>query len=231
MRILPALDAAREEIDQLRGSAKAAIRIATGDLWGLVILPNVIRLFAEAHPDIVLHVDITDEGTRQEGLQNGVYDLVFGTLSPRYGPIGELEFEPLVRQSTYVYCDRHNALTHQRKIALEDLRDHRWISLGYDDDGGPGLVRQFPRDFAVRADTTMNALLLLRNSCFVMSASSGFEDLFREFGVHAVRMENAGPSQPSGVIYLPRTVERPQVRHFLRRTRRHVRHLGMPTPP
>src|SRR3954463_10591998 len=34
VRVLPALDEARDEIDHLRGRAKAVIRIATGDLWG-----------------------------------------------------------------------------------------------------------------------------------------------------------------------------------------------------
>ncbi|MCS6758000.1 MAG: LysR family transcriptional regulator [Candidatus Devosia euplotis] len=34
VRILPALDEAREEIEQLQGRAKAAIRVASGDLWG-----------------------------------------------------------------------------------------------------------------------------------------------------------------------------------------------------
>lgn len=43
VRILPALDEAKEEIEHLQGRAKAVIRIATGDLWGLVILPGIIK--------------------------------------------------------------------------------------------------------------------------------------------------------------------------------------------
>ena len=71
VKVLPALDEAREEIEHLQGRAKAAIRIATGDLWGLVILPTITRQFALAHPDVVVHVEIADEGTRLQGLRDG----------------------------------------------------------------------------------------------------------------------------------------------------------------
>jgi DNA-binding transcriptional LysR family regulator len=228
VRILPALDAARDEIEHLQGRAKAAIRIATGDLWGLVILPAVVRRFAALHPEVVVHVEITDEGTRQEGLQNGVYDLVFGTLSARYGPIAELKFEPLMRQATYVYCDREHELAREPGVPLDVLLRQRWISPGYEDDVGPGPLGQFPRDFAIRADTTMTALLLLQRSPFLMSASSGFRDLFAGHDIVTLAIEDTGPARSSGVIYPARSTERPPVREFLRRTREHVRNLAVP---
>ena len=80
VRILPALDEAREEIEHLQGRAKASLRLATGDLWGLVILPEVINDFVQAHPDVVVHTTITDDGTRFEGLRNGIYDIVFAQI-------------------------------------------------------------------------------------------------------------------------------------------------------
>src|SRR5690349_21149934 len=58
VRVLPALDEAREEIEHLRGRALAKIHVASGDLWGLVILPGVIKQFAQTHPDVVVHIDI-----------------------------------------------------------------------------------------------------------------------------------------------------------------------------
>ncbi|MFC0011327.1 LysR family transcriptional regulator [Devosia nitrariae] len=228
VRILPALDEAREEIEQLQGRAKAAIRIATGDLWGLVILPEVTRQFAQAHPDVVVHVEIADEGTRLEGLRNGVYDLVFGTFSSRYGPVVEVEFEPMVRQATYVYCDKNHPLANKGVASLDDLLAQRWISPGYEDDAGPGKLARHARDFAVRVDTILNALLLLRHSPFVMSASSGFVSLFADFGIVTIDIDDPGESDDSGVIYPARSLDRPIVRDFLRRAREHAAQVDLP---
>ncbi len=231
VRILPALDEAREEIEQLQGRAKAAIRIAAGDLWGLVILPGVTREFAKAHPDIVVHVEIADEGTRLEGLRNGVYDLVFGTLSANYGPVVEVEFEPMVRQATFVYCDKGHPLARGRAAGLDDLLAQRWISPGYDDDAGPGKLGRHARDFVARVDTMMNALLLLRGSPFVMSASSGFLSLFGEFGIVSIDIDDPGEVHQSGAIYPARSLDRGIVRDFLRRAREHARRVDLPKMP
>ena len=231
VKVLPALDEAREEIEHLQGRAKAAIRIATGDLWGLVILPTITRQFALAHPDVVVHVEIADEGTRLQGLRDGVYDLVFGTMSSRYGPVVQVEFAPMIRQATYIYCDRNHPLAGSAGAGLDVLLQQKWISPGYDDDTGPAPVARHPLDFAVRVDTMMNALLLLRNSPFLMAASSGFVSLFEEFGISRIDTRDVGPGDESGAIYPPRSLERLIVRDFLRRAREHSRQISLPRMP
>lgn len=231
VRVLPALDEAREEIEHLQGRAKAAIHLATGDLWGLVILPEVIQSFAHAHPDVVVHVDITDDGTRFEGLRNGIYDLVFGTFSYKYEAVMQVEFEAMVRQATYVYCDQHHPLAAGGPASLDDLLGQRWISPGYDDDTGPGKLGRHARDFAVRVDTMMHALLLMRNSPLVMAASSGFVSLFRQFGIANIDIEDPGLVQESGAIYPARALEKPLVRDFLRKVRERATELRLPDWP
>lgn len=228
VRILPALDEAREEIEQLQGRAKAAIRIASGDLWGLAILPEVTREFAMTHPHVVVQVEITDEGSRLEGLRNDIYDLVFGTFSARYSPLVKVEFLPLVRQATFVYCDAKHPLQQRESVSLEELLAHRWVSPGYEDDAGPGILASGSRDFAIRVDTMMNALLVLGNSPFLMSASSGFTSLFKHYGLEALRTDDAGRADDSGVIFPARSMERQAVRDFLQLTKQTVSRLKLP---
>jgi DNA-binding transcriptional LysR family regulator len=231
VRVLPALDEAREEIEHLQGRAKAVLHIATGDLWGLVILPEVIRGFAQTHPDVVVHLSITNDGTRFEGLRNGVYDLVFGTLSYKYEAVMQAEFEALVRQATYVYCDARHPLAAGAAPDLETLLAQRWISPGYDDDAGPGKIGRHTRDFAVRVDTMMHALLLMRGSDLMIAASSGFVSLFREFGIVSLDLGDGGQTQESGAIYLKHALEKPLVRDMLRRVRDHAGTLQLPAWP
>lgn len=231
VRVLPALDEAREEIEHLQGRAKATIHVATGDFWGLVILPEVIRDFAAGHADVVVHVDITDDGTRFEGLRNGVYDIVFGTLSYKYEAVMQVEFEAMTRQATYVYGDRNHPLAKGGPAGLDDLLGQRWISLGYDDDSGPGRIGRHTRDFAVRVRTLMHALLLMQDSELVMAASSGFVSLFRQFGIARIDVGDPGLVQASGAIYPARALEKPLVRDFLRKAREKVAELDLPYWP
>ena len=230
VRILPALDEAREEIAQLQGRSRAVIRIAAGDLWGLVILPEVTRQFARTHPHIVVHVEIADEARRLEGLRNGSYDLAFGTPAPRFEPAAPIQFEPLTRQATFVYCDAGHALA-GAAVSAEDLLRQRWISPGFEDDAGPGYLGGHPRDFAARVDSIMHAVLLLRSSPFLMSASSGFLSLFGEFGIATVGIGDPGPVQQSGAIYATRSLDKAILREFLRRVRECVPRLALPDFP
>ncbi len=231
VRVLPALEEAREEIEHLQGRAKAALHIATGDLWGLVILPEVIRGFAQSHPEVVVHITIADDGTRFEGLRNGVYDLVFGTLSYKYEAVMQVEFEAMVRQATYVYCDARQARAIGNAPDLDMLLAQRWISPGYDDDAGPGRIGGHPRDFAVRVDTMMHALMLMQGSPLLMAASSGFVSLFAQFGVVHLELDDRPTPQESGAIYTERSLQKPLVREFLRLARERAAHLPLPTWP
>jgi DNA-binding transcriptional LysR family regulator len=228
VRILPALDEARDEIEHLQGRAKAVIRIAAGDLWGLVILPRVIQEFSKTHPDVLVEVKIADDGSRFEGLRRGVYDLVFGTLSYKYQAVMQVEFETFVRQGTFVYCDQNHKLANSSSINAVELLEQRWISPGYGDDDGPNVLKTFVRDFAVRVDSMPQALLVLRGSTYVMAASSGFRDLFRTLGIVTIDVGDHGGVQASGAIYVPAAAEKSVVRDFLRLVRAETGLLKLP---
>ncbi|MFO1146738.1 MAG: LysR family transcriptional regulator [Alsobacter sp.] len=228
VRVLPALDEAREEIEHLRGRAQAKLHVASGDLWGLVILPGALRRFASMHPSVSVHIDITDDGTRFEGLGNGVYDIVFGRLSEKYQSVMQVAFEPIVRQGTYIYCDREHPLA-GRTAAVDELLRERWISPGYDDDAGPGKLAGHVRTFSVRVNTVMHALLVLRHSSLLMAASSGFVSLFREFGITTVNSEEPSRIQESGALYRPSALDKALVEDFVRAARDEAALLKMPT--
>jgi DNA-binding transcriptional LysR family regulator len=222
IRILPTIEEARDEIRQLQGKSRAIVRIAAGDLWGLVILPQVTRLFAETHGNALVHVEIVDEAERLRGVRDGVYELAFGTFAGGQENSSSLQFEPMVSQGTSVYADANHALAGRATVQASDLWNYRWINPGYEDDGGLNYPGAPPRDFAARVDTVMHAVQLLRTSPFLMSASSGFERLFADLGIRAIDVrDNARMSveRASGAAYPVRALERPMLRDFLRLAR------------
>lgn len=228
LRILPALDEAREEIEQLQGRSRAVIRIASGDLWGLVILPQVTRHFSATHPHIIIKIEIVDERQRIDGLRNGVYDLAFGTLSLRPEDAVHLRFDPLVSQATFVYADAAHPLIARGVASPQSLLEQRWINPGYENDAGPGYLLGQARIFSARVNTVMHGVLLLRGSPFVMAASSGFQSLFAEFGVGTIPIEDFGPPFRSGAIYPERSLEKAILRDFLRCANEYTTKLLLP---
>ena len=233
VRILPAIEEARDEIAQLQGRSRAILRIGAGDLWGLVILPQVTRRFAETHGNSVVHVEIVDETERLQGLRDGIYDLAFGTFVSRQDTTSALRFEPLVSQGTYVYADRNHPLVGRKPVGRQDLFDQRWISPGYEDDMGPSYLGGQPRDFAARVDTVMHAVQLLRDSPFLMSASSGFVRLFADLDIRTVDMGDGagmGSLQESGAVYPVRALEKPVLRDFLRLARQYAPETSLVVP-
>lgn len=228
VRILPAIEEARDEIAQLQGKSRAVLRVAAGDLWGLVVLPEATRRFAGTHGNTIVHVAIVDEPERLQGLRDGVYDLAFGTFSARQEQASALQFEPLVNQATYLYADGNHPLVGRGVAHPDDLLRQRWISPGYDDDVGPSYLGGSPRDFAARVDSVMHALQLLRKSPFVMSASSGFVGLFADFGIGTIDAGDTGPPKGSGAVYPVRALEKVLLRDFLRQVRECVAELDLP---
>jgi DNA-binding transcriptional LysR family regulator len=220
LRVLPLLDQAREEIEQLQGRSRASIRIVAGDLWGFAILPAVMSHFAGTNPDVVVHLSIADESKRLEGLRNGTFDLAFGTLSTRYGAALDVVFEPLTQQGTNVYCDLHHPLAKKDVVSTEELTESRWISTGYDDPGDTALPGRQWRDYAVRADTLLTALQILKGSQFLMAGSSGFAGLFQQYGIVPLALKDVGARSHSGAIYFERTLSNPSVSRYLATVRR-----------
>lgn len=229
VRALRALDEAQEEISMLQGSAKVTLNIAAGDLWGLVILPDIIRRFAEAHGDVLVRLDVIEDDTRFEALRNGIYDLVFGTPVTEQA-MAPMRFVPLVRQGTFIYCDAAHPLAGTDVREPAEYAGYSWVSHGFVE-GARASRRGAPRDYAVRADTMMHALMLMRGSRLLTSASSGFAALFKQFGVVSICVDPASGVVESGAIYSDQTLERIAVREFLRLTRQQVGQLSMPIWP
>ncbi|MDA9160076.1 LysR family transcriptional regulator [Rhodobacteraceae bacterium] len=219
VRAVHALDEAQEEIDLLKGCAKASIRIATGDLWGLVILPEVIRRFHRVQPDVMVNVSVVDDTSRHEGLRNGIFDIVFGTPWPKYTGMFTPEFEPLVRQGAYVYCHESHDLAGQKNVQEEDMVGCHWISFGFDEDRVVRRPSVSRRDYAVRADMLMHAVPILQGSSMLVSASSGFQSFLGTFGIVRIGVDAHGLVSASGPIYGPRALDKHDVRNFLKVTR------------
>lgn len=220
--ILNEYDRANEEIRQLQGSGKVSLRIAAGDLWGYVHLPPAVREYSDRYPDILVDVEIVSHANRLDGLRNGTYDLVFGIIDPAVEALYSMTFLKLKKEGFHIYGDRGHPLCSLTRVRKGDLAKHRWINhqfeFGLNDDAGEG----HQRDYAVKANTLLSAIQVMRGSELLISASSGFDELFETFGMAAICNDTTRQVLDSGAIFWGDLQEKPVLRHFVEAVKRQV---------
>ncbi len=220
--ILNQYDRANEEIRQLQGSGKASLRIAAGDLWGYVHLPTAVKEYSDRHPDVLVDLEIVSHANRLDGLRNGTYDLVFGIIDPSVEALYSMTFLKLKKEGFHIYGDSHHPLRGVHRIRKRDLAGHRWINhqfeFGLNDDAGEGQER----DYAVKANTLLSAIQVMRGSQLLISASSGFDDLLKTFGILPICSDATRQVLDSGAIFWGDLQEKPMLRYFVESVKRQV---------
>lgn len=220
--IINNFDRAAEEIEELQGSGKSSLRIAAGDLWGYEHLPPIIREFAKTHPDVLINIDIVSHANRLDGLRNGTYDLAFGIIDPSVESLYSLTFLKFKKEGFRIYADESHPLRKLDRVTQQDLHRYRWVNhrfeYGLKDEPGQGE----PRDYAIKANTLLNTVRMIKGSELLISATSGFDDLFKNFQLAPICDDTSRRVLDSGAIYWGTLEEKPNLRRFVDLVKRRI---------
>ena len=133
----------RDERDLRRGQVSVVITPAVASM----LMPQVVRAFAAAHPDIRLTVSDCAPDQFLPRIMGGLVDLGIGT--PEYAG-NELEQQTLMRDHLALVCRRDHPLAGLRRVRWAHLRDHPVIA------GRPGYgVRKLIDFSAAQAGVTL----------------------------------------------------------------------------
>ena len=220
--ILNELDRANEEIRRMQGSGKSSLRIAAGDLWGYVMLPEIIRDYSSRFPDVQIDINIVGHTPRLEGLRNGTYDLAFGIIDEAAEELYRLTFLKLCKFGFTIYGDKDHPLMALDHVTKVDLAGYRWVNHRFEFGLLEETVGVDTRDYAVKANTLLNTIQTIRRSNLLISASSGFEPLFKTYGLAAICTDTTGLVSDSGAVYWGDLQEKPISRRFVELTKQHL---------
>ena len=126
----------------LRGLESGTVRIGTFTTVSSSLLPPVIKRFKLAHPGIRFELHQGLYADVEALVRDGVVDFGFTDLVR----CGDLQHEPLLRDSMLLALPANHRLAHEAQIPLEALRGEPFIQL----DEGPGgatlqrMVAQHP---------------------------------------------------------------------------------------
>ena len=146
----------------LRGLESGTVRIGTFTTVSSSLLPPVIKRFKEAHPGIRFELHQGLYADVEALVRDGIVDFGFTDLVR----CGDLQHEPLLRDSMLMVLPVGHRLAKEQQVRLSDLRDEPFIQL----DEGPGgatlqrLVSQHPElDVQYRVADDYSILNMVEN--------------------------------------------------------------------
>lgn len=146
----------------LRGLESGTVRIGTFTTVSSSLLPPVIKRFKEAHPGIRFELHQGLYADVEALVRDGVVDFGFTDLVR----CGDLQHEPLLRDSMLMVLPVGHRFANEAQVRLSDLHDEPFIQL----DEGPGgatlqrLVAQHPElDVQYRVADDYSILNMVEN--------------------------------------------------------------------
>ncbi|MFI9812022.1 LysR family transcriptional regulator [Saccharothrix variisporea] len=158
--VLDQLDAARRDLDGVRGS-RGRLRVGAFPTAVAALVPRAIATYRAAHPgsEVVLREGLTPTHLRR--LRARTVDVAVVATSPDVPAEEGLAFEPLLDDVLLLAVSRDHPLAGRGAVGLADLAGQRWIAGSHDpSDTFLGAWPDPPKvEFAVREWTAKLGLV------------------------------------------------------------------------
>ena len=127
VRVARELAAATDQIQQLGGQMRGELKVAAVPVAMMLLIPETLRTFSRAYPDIHLRVSEELFVDQLQKLRGGQVDLVVGGI-PEGLPPGEFMIESLMDTTMVVVARRGSRYARTRRLA--ELAQASWVYTG-----------------------------------------------------------------------------------------------------
>ena len=221
------LASATDQIQQLGGQMRGELNIAAVPVAMMLLIPETLRTFSRAYPDIRLRVSEELFVEQLQKLRNGQVDLVVGGI-PEGLPSGEFVTESLMDTRMVVVARRGSRHAQARRLAA--LSAAHWVYTGTSTQ--TGYASRLFEAYGLAAPP-VGAMV---NSTLALMALLGSGDLLglmpeqivaHPLGQDIVRVPLEEPGLPLtvGAIVRSRSVVSPAIRQFIAHLHRAAHHL------
>ncbi|BFM49100.1 LysR family transcriptional regulator [Marinomonas sp. THO17] len=123
------LNAANEQVSRFKLGIKQNLRIASGSLLGMGVLPKIIDRMIEQHPEVSLTITCLNPSIAIEGLLDDQFDIVIAPQSSDRNT-SSLHHELIKQDKIGIFCGQQHPLASRKNIQIEDFMSLDWLSLG-----------------------------------------------------------------------------------------------------
>ena len=216
-KALRQLSIAAELIQQMDGNMQGELSVAAVPVAMLLLIPETLRTYSRAFPDIRLRVSEEMFVEQLQRLRKGEVDMVVGGI-PEGLPAGEFIIESLMETQMVVVA--REASRHARTKKLADLANEPWIYTGNSQQTGyASRLFQTHGMSAPPAGAVVNstlALLALLGSGDLLGMMPE-QIISHRLGQNIVRVPLQEPGLPLrvGVMIRSSSAVSPAIRHFI----------------
>jgi len=231
-RVARELASAADQIHQLGGRMHGEINVAAVPVAMMLLMPETLRTFSRAFPDIRLRVSEEMFVEQLQKLRGGQVDLVVGGI-PEGLPSGEFITESLMQTRMVVVARRDSRFLRARHLA--ELRQAHWIYTG------TSIQTGYASHLFAAHGLPPPPVGAMVNSTLALMALLGSGDLLglmpeqivaHALGKDIVRLPLLEPGLPLtvGTIIRSGSVVSPAIRQFIAHLHRAAHHLGKAEP-
>lgn len=127
--IIHTMSLAREQVSRYKLGLNSELRIASGPLLGLGVMPEIVDNMTRTYPNTALTVTTTTPLHGIEAIKNDEFD-VFLAPSPDERVFKGIQRQLVARDQIAIYCGKDHPLAHQKNISSKDFESADWLSLG-----------------------------------------------------------------------------------------------------
>jgi DNA-binding transcriptional LysR family regulator len=148
--VLARLAAAQDDLDALRELRAGRLRLGSFSSANVSLLPEAIRRFGAAHPEVELVLSATDPEAHLTAVEQAELDLVLVTeWDLPDEPLPSVHLVHILDDELLLALPTGHELSHRKEIRLSDVSGVRWIDGAHPDCLGPlerlGVVERSPR--------------------------------------------------------------------------------------
>ena len=222
------LETAVDQIQQLGGHMRGELNIAAVPVATMLLIPEALRTFSRAFPDIRLRVSEELFVDQLQKLRNGQVDMVVGGIPDRLAS-GEFVTEVLMETHMVVVARRNSRYANARRLA--DLSAAPWVYTGNSTKAGYAalLFKEHglaPPPVGATVNSTLSLLALIGSGDLLglMPEQIVAHPLAGQDITH-VPVAEAGLSLTVGAIIRKGSVVSPAIRQFIAHLQRAAHHL------
>ena len=228
IKVAQELETAVDQIQQLGGHMRGELNIAAVPVAMMLLIPEALRTFSRAFPDIRLRVSEELFVDQLQKLRNGQVDMVVGGI-PDGLASGEFVTEVLMETHMVVVARRNSRYANERRLA--DLSAAPWVYTGNATKAGyAALLFQehglAPPPVGAIVNSTLSLLALIGSGDLLglMPEQIVAHPLAGQDITH-VPVAEAGLSLTVGAIIRKGSVVSPAIRQFIAHLQRAAHHL------
>lgn len=210
---------ARDEVEQMKGSAAGGVAVGLSTAAHIALLPRVVEPFRRRYADVKLRVSEAPFPIAEAGLQDGTLDFYIGPFAEKSAPV-ELVAERLFDNRRIIVARRGHPLSFASSLA--DLAEANWIASSVTSDSEAEFYPLFERHglpkprIVAQADSALSGIALCASSnLLVILPQQWTEFLASTEVVQQIRIKEILPAPPIYSVRRARLPLTPAAEHLL----------------